>query len=109
MPKNIKLIVYPVKDIKKATEFYGKFLGAKPYAESVYYVGFRIGDLEIGLDPNSEMGPIAYIDVDDIKNSINKMKEAGGEVLQEPKDVGGGLMIAQLKDPNGNVVGFRQK
>jgi len=67
MAQNIKLIVYPVKDIEKAKAFYGKFLDVEPYVESPYYVGYRVGNLEVGLDPNSKVGPIAYTDVTDIK------------------------------------------
>ena len=51
MAKSIKLLVYPVKDIGKAKTFYSEFLGVEPYVESPYYVGYRIGDLEVGLDP----------------------------------------------------------
>ena len=109
MVQNIKLIVYPVKDIEKAKAFYGKFLDAEPYVASPYYVGYRIGDMEVGLDPNSKVGPIAYIDVEDIKSSLQAMVEVGAEVVQDAKEVGGGLLIAQIKDVNGNVVGLRQQ
>ena len=109
MAQNIKLIVYPVKDIEKAKAFYGKFLDAEPYAEGAYYVGYRIGDQEVGLDPNSKVGPIAYTDVKDIKSSLQAMIEVGGEVVQDVKDVGRGLLIAQVKDADGNVVGLRQQ
>ena len=64
--------------------------------------------MEVGLDPNSTVGPISYVDVTDIKSSVEALVKAGGEVLQEPSDVGNGLLIAQLKDADGNVVGFRQ-
>jgi predicted enzyme related to lactoylglutathione lyase len=109
MTQNIKLIVYPVKDIEKAKAFYGKFLDAEPYVESPYYVGYRIGDQEIGLDPNSKVGPIAYTDVKDIKSSLQAMVKVGAEVVQDVKGVGGGLFIAQVKDVDGNVVGLRQQ
>src|SRR5712691_12972586 len=109
MTQNIKLIVYPVKDIKKAKAFYGKFLDVEPYAESPYYVGYRVGDQEVGLDPNSKIGPIAYTDVKDIKSSLQAMIEVGAEVVQDVKDVGGGMLIAQVKDADGNVVGLRQQ
>lgn len=109
MAQNIKLIVYPVKDIEKAKAFYGKFLDVEPYAESPYYVGYRVGDQEVGLDPNSKIGPIAYTDVKDIKSSLQAMVKVGAEVVQDVKDVGGGLLIAQVKDVDGNVVGFRQQ
>ena len=109
MAQNIKLIVYPVQDIEKAKAFYGKFLDAEPYVESAYYVGYRVGDQEVGLDPNSSLGPIAYTDVKDIKSSLQAMIEVGAEVVQDVKEVGGGLLIAQVKDADGNVIGLRQQ
>jgi predicted enzyme related to lactoylglutathione lyase len=109
MAQNIKLIVYPVKDVEKAKAFYGKFLDAEPYVASPYYVGYRIGNLEVGLDPNSKAGPIAYTDVEDIKSSIQAMVKVGAEVVQDVKEVGGGLLIAQVKDIDGNMVGLRQQ
>ena len=109
MAQNIKLIVYPVKDLEKAKAFYGKFLDAEPYVASPYYVGYRVGDQEVGLDPNSKVGPIAYTDVKDIKSSLQAMVKVGAVVVQDAKDVGGGLLIAQVKDVDGNVVGLRQQ
>jgi predicted enzyme related to lactoylglutathione lyase len=109
MAQNIKLIVYPVKDIEKAKAFYGKFLDVEPYVEGPYYVGYRVGDQEVGLDPNSKIGPIAYTDVKDIKSSLQTMVKVGAEVVQDVKEVGGGLLIAQVKDIDGNVVGLRQQ
>jgi predicted enzyme related to lactoylglutathione lyase len=108
MVRSIKVIVYPVTDLEKAKTFYSKFLGQEPYADSPYYVGYKNGDQEIGLDPNSKVGPIGYIDVEDIKASLQDMIEVGAEVVQDVKDVGGGLLIAQVKDKDGNVLGFRQ-
>ena len=109
MAQNIKLIVYPVKDIEKAKAVYGKFLDVEPYVEGPYYVGYRVGDQEVGLDPNSKIGPIAYTDVKDIKSSLQTMVKVGAEVVQDVKEVGGGLLIAQVKDIDGNVVGLRQQ
>ena len=109
MARNIKLLVFPVKDVEKAKAFYGKFLDTEPYVASTYYVGYRIGEMEVGLDPNSNIGPIAYADVKDIKSSLQAMTEAGAEIVLDVKDVGGGLLIAQVKDADGNVVGLRQQ
>jgi len=108
MANKIKLIVFPVKDIEKAKVFYKAFLGAEPYMDSTYYVGYRQDDLEVGLDPNGK-AVINYIDSDNIEASLKSLKDAGAEVVQEPKDVGGGLLVAQVKDADGNVVGFRQQ
>ncbi len=109
MARKIKLLVYPVKDVEKAKAFYGKFLDVEPYVESPCYVGYRVGDQEVGLDPNSKIGPIAYTEVKDIKRSLQAMIKVGAEVVQDVKDVGGGLLIAQVKDVDGNMVGLRQQ
>ncbi len=109
MAQNIKLIVYPVTDIEKAKAFYGTFLDVEPYVEGPYYVGYRVGDQEVGLDPNSKIGPIAYTDVTDIRSSLQTMVTVGAEVVQEVRNVGGGLLKAQVKDADGNVVGLRQQ
>jgi len=109
MEKSIKLLVYPVTDIGKAKAFYNKFLGVKPYVDSPYYIGYKVGDLEVGLDPNSTVGPVSYTDVTDIEASLKEMTEAGAEIVQDTKDVGNGLLIAQVKDTDGNVVGLRQQ
>ena len=109
MAKSIKLLVYPVKDIGKAKTFYSKFLGVEPYVDGPFYVGYRVGDLEVGLDPNSKVGPISYTDVVDIRASLKEMTNVGAEIVQNIKDVANGLLIAQVKDINGNVVGLRQQ
>lgn len=107
MANNIKLIVFPVKDAEKAKAFYNEFLGVAPYADSPYYIGYKVGDLEIGLDPNGK-DIISYIDVDDIHVAIEKMQAAGAQLNMEAKDVGGGLLVAQVRDTDGNVLGLRQ-
>src|SRR5437868_1687193 len=109
MSQSIKVIVYPVEDLEKAKVFFNKFLGVEPYADGAYYVGYKVGDVEVGLDPNSTVGPICYTDTEDIKASLAELTEAGAEVVKDPTDVGGGLLVAQVKDADGNVVGFRQQ
>jgi predicted enzyme related to lactoylglutathione lyase len=107
MAQDIKLIVYPVKDLEAAKTFYSKFLGVEPYADGEYYVGYKLGNLEVGLDPNGQE-VIGYIYVDDIKSELQTLVDAGSTIHQEPKDVDGGLLIAQIKDASGNVLGLRQ-
>jgi len=109
MAHNIRLLVYPVKDVEKAKAFYRMFLETEPYVASAYYIGYRVGDLEVGLDPNSSVGPIAYTDVEDIRSSLQAMTKVGAEIVQDVKDVGGGLLIAKVRDADGNVVGLKQQ
>ena len=108
MAKTIKVLVYPTKDLDAGRAFFSTFLDTKPYADSAYYVGYRVGDLEIGLDPRGQE-IIAYTEVEDITTDLQTLLDAGASLYQDPKDVGGGLLIAQVKDTNGNVVGLRQQ
>ncbi len=109
MARNLELLVYPIKDVEKAKLIFGKFFDTEPYVASPYYVGYKVGEMEVGLDPNSNVGPIAYVDVEDIKSSLQAMTQSGAVIVQDARDVGGGMLIAQVKDPSGNVVGFRQQ
>jgi hypothetical protein len=52
MNKGIKTIIYPVKDVPQSTILFRKLLGVEPYANQPYYVGFKIGDQDIGLIPS---------------------------------------------------------
>jgi len=87
-------------------------LGVEPYVDSAYYVGFRVGDQEIGLDPNGHnkgmTGPIGYCQVDDIQKSLQVLLDAGAQTQQEVTNVGGGLLIAWVKDADNNLIGLRQ-
>jgi len=50
----------------------------------------------------------AYYHVDNIRYSLQSMVDAGAQILQEIKDVGGGRLIATVKAPDGNIIGFLQ-
>jgi len=108
----IKTLIYPVKDMAGARTLYRQLLGIEPYVDETYYVGFRVGDQEIGLDPNGHSkgmtGPVGYWHVNDIKKSLQSLLDAGAQIQQEVKDVGAGRLIASVKDADGNVIGLIQ-
>jgi predicted enzyme related to lactoylglutathione lyase len=108
MTNTISLIVFPAKDLDKAKTFYSAFLGVEPYADTPYYVGYKVGELEVGLDPRGE-AVVSYTGVEDIESALKELQAAGAELHMEPKDVGGGLLIAQVKDADGNTLGLRQQ
>jgi predicted enzyme related to lactoylglutathione lyase len=84
-------------------------LGSEPYAEQPYYVGFKIGDQDIGLVPNNpEAGMTAFYHVDEIKNSLQILVDGGAVILQDIRNVGGGRLIASVKDKDGNLIGLIQ-
>ena len=112
MASVISTVIYPVKDLDKAKALYGALLGVAPYADAPYYVGFRVGDQELGLDPNGHhkgmSAPLAYVEVDDIQGRLDQLLEAGAETQQPITDVGGGKLIASVRDADGNVTGLAQ-
>jgi predicted enzyme related to lactoylglutathione lyase len=109
MNQGIQTIIYPVKDPAKAKAQFKELLGVEPYVDAPYYVGFKIGNQDIGLDPHGhQAGATAYYHVSDIKGSLQKLLDAGAESVQEIKDVGGGRLIASVKDTNGNIIGLIQ-
>ena len=63
MSEGMKAIICPVKDPAQAKTLYRTLLGVDPSMDEAYYVGFRIGGLDVGLDPNGHRqgmtGPVA--------------------------------------------------
>jgi len=49
---------------------------------------------------------MAYIAVDDIDKRLEKAKEAGAVVIQEPMDIAGVGRIAMLQEPGGARIGW---
>ncbi|MBC7869427.1 MAG: glyoxalase [Chitinophagaceae bacterium] len=112
MNQGIKTIIYPVKDIARAKALYSQLLGVAPYMDEAYYVGFNVDGQDIGLDPHGYSkgmtGPIGYYHVDDIHKSLQSLLDAGAQAQQEVKDVGGGKLIASVKDVDGHIIGLIQ-
>ena len=112
MTSGIRIVIYPVKDLARTKTLYSKLLGVAPYMDEAYYVGFRVGGQEVGLDPRGHSqgmtGPVGFWHVDDIKKSLKLLLDSGATAQQAIKDVGGGKQIASVKDADGNITGLIQ-
>lgn len=109
MSEGIKTVIYPVSDLARAKAMFGAVLGAAPVMDEPYYVQFNAGDQNIGLDPHGHRsGAVGYYHIGDIKGTLQALVEAGAEVDQDIKDVGGGRLIAAVKDQDGNLIGLLQ-
>jgi predicted enzyme related to lactoylglutathione lyase len=112
MDQGFSVVIYPVTDLAQAKALYRTLLGVEPYVDEAYYVGFRVGDQEIGLDPHGHhkgmTGPVGYWEVSDIQHSLQLLLDAGAQAQQEVQDVGGGKLIALVKDADGNITGLVQ-
>ena len=112
MAKELNNIAIPVTDVESAKKIYTALLGVEPFADSPYYVGYMAEGVQVGLDPNGHKAghasPIAFWKTPDIKAEVEALTAAGAEVLDDPKDVGGGAVVAVLKDADGNLIGLVQ-
>jgi len=109
MNKGVKTIIYTVKDMARAKMQFCTLLGVDPYGDQPYYIGFKVGDQDIGLVPNSpEAGMTAFYLVDDIKESLQSLQDAGSQTLREITDVGGGRLVASVRDADDNIIGLIQ-
>jgi predicted enzyme related to lactoylglutathione lyase len=112
MTQALTTVIYPVKDLARAKEIFSTLLGTAPAQDSPYYVGFQIGNQQFGLDPNGHSkglhGPVTFWTVPDIQKSLEALIKAGAEMVQEVKDVGGGLLLASVRDADKNDIGLIQ-
>ena len=61
------------------------------------------------MDPDGhKAGMTVYYPVDNIKQSLQSLLDAGAQILQEIKDIGGAGLIASVRDADGNINGFLQ-
>ncbi|GAA3841495.1 VOC family protein [Streptomyces phyllanthi] len=113
MTHGLKTVIYPVKDLDRAKALFRELVGTEPYADSAYYVGFKDAGQDVGLDPNGHSkgmtGPVPYWHVDDVRATLAALLGAGAETLQDVHDVGGGMLIASVKDADGNLIGLMQQ
>ena len=112
MPTNLHgllTVVYTTTALQAAKEWYSKAFGIEPYFDEVFYVGFNVGGYELGLHPAEDTpqgyGGTAYWGVDDAEAAYNSLIAAGATSLEKPTEVGGGIVVATVKDPWGNELG----
>ena len=104
--------IYVVPDLEDATEWYRTVLGFPPYFEESYYVGFRVGAQELGLVPAEEGdapgpgGAVPYWRVENADSALARLLELGAGAQYPVTDVGGGVRVATVADPYGNLIGI---
>lgn len=109
----LRTTIYKVSDIDKAKKWYSDFLGFEPYFDEPFYIGFNVAGYELGLQPEEEVqstekadSVITYWGVENVSESYLVLISLGANSHEEPTDVGGGIIIASLKDPWNNTIGL---
>jgi lactoylglutathione lyase len=107
----LRTAIYHVDNIEKAKAWYTAALGIAPYFDEPFYVGFNVGGYELGLHPLEEGTPTGpgglsvYWGVDDVSSIYQSLLTSGATPHEEPTEVGGGITVATVKDPWGNLLG----
>ncbi|NKF23395.1 VOC family protein [Solimonas marina] len=107
----LRTAIYPSPDLDAARVFYTKLLGVEPYYDQPYYVGFACGGFELGLVPDlvpSADGSKAYWGCADIEAELARVLALGAQPCDAVRDVGDGIRVASVLDPNGNRFGLIQ-
>lgn len=105
----LRTVVYMTTDLAAAKAWYSAAFGITPYFDEPYYVGFNVGGYELGLHPGDARpgkGGTAYWGVDDAQAAFDALVAAGATAVEQPTDVGDGIVIASVIDPWGNPLGI---
>lgn len=111
MFKGLRTVLYPAPDLPRAKAWYADVLGRAPYFDEPFYVGFNVGGFELGLVPDAPLatsrgGSVAYWAVDDVAAAHARLIELGAAAHEPPREVGGGIVVASVADPFGNLIGL---
>ena len=98
----------PALDLMKSAEFYEKVFGwqiERPYPsfESPGLIGQWVSERA----PAADAGPLIWINVENIDETLASVRALGGEVI-EPPSADGPRWLATIRDPAGNVIGVAQ-
>jgi predicted enzyme related to lactoylglutathione lyase len=107
------------KDGEKLQSYYAELFGWKIDADNPMKYGIVKGE-----DNPSDMGSIGggvatgpdgyeghvtfYIAVPDVEAALQKAEELGGTRVMGPETIMGEMVLGQLKDPEGNLIGLVQ-
>lgn len=105
----LRTVGYKVPDLAAAKKWYAEAFETEPYFDEPFYVGFNIAGYELGLMPDERtVGNNVVIDwgVEDVEAAYQRFLSLGATEDETPRDVGGDIIVASVKDPWGNIIGL---
>jgi len=107
--QGLRTAAYPTPDLARGKAWYTRVLGQAPYFDEPFYVGFSVGGFELGLIPDGEPGSVGvqvFWGVADAAAELTRLVGLGAQIHEDVKDVGGGIKVASVRDPFGNLFGI---
>jgi catechol 2,3-dioxygenase-like lactoylglutathione lyase family enzyme len=104
----LRTVIYPVVDLDAAKQWWTGLLGERPYFDEPFYVGFTVAGYELGLLPDADPadGALTYWGVDSVADAVAAAVVAGAVEHAPVSEVGGGIVTATVRIPDGSIVGF---
>jgi catechol 2,3-dioxygenase-like lactoylglutathione lyase family enzyme len=105
----LRTVIYPAPDVKASKAWYTQLLGAEPYFDQPFYVGYQVAGYELGLDPHADgtTGPITYWGVASAERALRLLLDAGATPHSDGvQDVGDDIRTATVLDPAGAILGI---
>ena len=112
--QGLRTVIYHAPDLDKAKAWYSAVLGIQPYFDQPFYVGYNVGGYELGLDPDAastpggNAGAVTYWGVTDAQVAFARLISLGAVERSSVQEVGGGIRVATVFDPFGNIFGIIQ-
>lgn len=108
--QGLRTVIYPVQDLEAASRWYAAVFQTTPYFAEPFYVGFQIGGFELGLVPDgrpSADGQVVYWGCKQLEQQVERLhREFGARIIAPVTDVGDGIRVATIADPDGNALGL---
>jgi predicted enzyme related to lactoylglutathione lyase len=104
-------IEFASADFERTATFYGELFGWQTQQNAnASYMKFDGADGASGGWVRADMvqspGPIPYLVVDDLGETIAKVEKAGGRIIARRMPFAGGGEVGLVADPDGNVLGL---
>ena len=109
--RGLRTAKYTARNLAEARDWYARVLGFPPYFDEPFYVGFNVGGYELGIVPDENAAAVrpeagvAYWGVANVDSAHARLIELGAVGVEPVEDVGGGIRVATVRDPFGNLVG----
>ena len=113
MPNQVVHFEIIGKDAIKLQKFYRELFSWKvgDAMPDMGYYGLVDGETSglaggIGQEPDGSTRVTVYVQVPDLSATLDQAVAMGGKVVMPPMEIPGVVTLAQLADPDGNVIGL---